>query len=50
MSEQFNYNRRRFFGAAAITVAAAQLGTLASANAQSSTGETPQSGAHTSFS
>jgi hypothetical protein len=50
MSEQFNYNRRRFFGAAAITVAAAQLGTLASANAQSGNAETPQAGAHTSFS
>ena len=57
MSEQFNYNRRRFFGAAAITVAAAQLGTLASANAQSSNAESDdttaalpaQAGTHTSF-
>jgi pimeloyl-ACP methyl ester carboxylesterase len=50
MPEQLNYNRRHFFGAAAITVAAAQLGALASANAQSRNAETPQSGAHTSFS
>lgn len=50
MSEQFNYNRRRFFGAAAMTVAAAQLGTLDSANAQSGNAETPRSGAQASFS
>ena len=35
-SEQINHNRRRFFGAAAMTVATAQLGMLASADAQSS--------------
>ena len=35
-SEQINHNRRRFFGAAAMTVATAQLGMLASADAQPS--------------
>jgi pimeloyl-ACP methyl ester carboxylesterase len=35
-SEQINHNRRRFFGAAAMTVATAQLGMLGSADAQSS--------------
>jgi hypothetical protein len=35
-SEQINHNRRRFFGAAAMAVATAQLGMLGSADAQSS--------------
>ena len=35
-SEQINHNRRRFFGAAAMTVATAQFGMLGSADAQSS--------------
>src|SRR6201999_721786 len=35
MSENINYARRRFFGAAAMTVAAAQLGMIVSADAQS---------------
>ncbi len=58
MPENVNLDRRRFFGAAAMTIAAAGLGTLASANAQSSNAEsnntttilTPQPGTHTSFS
>ena len=35
MSEEINFNRRRFFGTAAATIATAQLGMIASANAQS---------------
>ncbi len=35
MSENDRIDRRRFFSVAAMTIAAAQLGTLASANAQS---------------
>lgn len=35
MSENINYGRRRFFGTAAMTVAAAQLGMVGSADAQS---------------
>jgi pimeloyl-ACP methyl ester carboxylesterase len=35
MSEEINIHRRRFFGTAAATIAAAQLGTIASASAQS---------------
>jgi dienelactone hydrolase len=58
MPQSFNFDRRRFFGAAAMTIAAAQLGTLGSANAQSSdagsdnttTTLTPTAGTHTSFS
>jgi pimeloyl-ACP methyl ester carboxylesterase len=57
MPDNSNLDRRRFFGAAAMTIAAAQLGTLASANAQSNNAEsdtttttlTPQEGTHTSF-
>jgi pimeloyl-ACP methyl ester carboxylesterase len=36
MSEEINYDRRRFLGNAAMTVAAAQLGMMGSAKAQSS--------------
>jgi pimeloyl-ACP methyl ester carboxylesterase len=36
LSEQIDYRRRRFFGTAAMTVTAAQLGVIASASAQSS--------------
>ncbi len=36
MSDEINHNRRRFLGAAAMTIAAAQLGIFGSANAQSS--------------
>src|SRR5882672_11287810 len=36
MSEESKYDRRRFFGTATVTVAAAQLGMLGSASAQSS--------------
>jgi pimeloyl-ACP methyl ester carboxylesterase len=52
--ETINHNRRRFFGTAAMTVAAAQLGILGSADAQS-TKPTPSStpaikpGTNTSF-
>jgi pimeloyl-ACP methyl ester carboxylesterase len=35
ISDEFNQDRRRFFGAAAMTVAAAQLGMMSSADAQS---------------
>ena len=35
MSEEINPHRRRFFGTAAVTVAAAQLGLMGFANAQS---------------
>src|SRR5262245_46818801 len=53
-SEEINRHRRQFVGAAAVTVAAAQLGTIGSASAQP--GETQatrppavKSGTHTSF-
>ncbi len=36
MSEEINYERRRFLGAASMTIAAAQLGMIGSAKAQSS--------------
>ncbi|HEY3167545.1 MAG TPA: alpha/beta hydrolase [Candidatus Binatia bacterium] len=36
MSEEINYDRRRFLGTAAMTIAAAQLGMIGSADAQSS--------------
>src|SRR5712692_433706 len=36
MSEEINHDRRRFFGTAAMTIAAAQLGMFGSADAQSS--------------
>ncbi len=54
MSEEINYDRRRFFGAAAMTIAAAQFGMLGSSDAQSSK-ENPadvpptQRGTNTSF-
>ena len=35
MFEEINHNRRRFFGTAAMTIAAAQLGMIGSADAQS---------------
>ena len=35
MSEDINQPRRRFFGTAAMTIAAAQLGLIGSADAQS---------------
>jgi hypothetical protein len=34
MSEDINHHRRRLFGAAALTIAAAQLGMIGSADAQ----------------
>src|SRR5882724_11825509 len=54
MSEEINYDRRRFFGAAAMTIAAAQFGMHGSSDAQSSK-ENPadvpptQRGTNTSF-
>ena len=39
MQENFDLDRRRFFGTLAMTFAAAQLRTLASADAQSNAGE-----------
>ena len=35
MPEEIDYDRRRFFGTAAVTIAAAQLGVIGSADAQS---------------
>src|SRR5579871_4212996 len=58
MQTALKVNRRRFFGAAAMSIAAAQLGAIASANAQSTNPQTadtqtaalgPQPGEHTSF-
>ena len=54
MPEEFNQNRRRFFGTAAMTIAAAQLGMIGSAAAQSSKTKSAglpavKPGAHTSF-
>jgi pimeloyl-ACP methyl ester carboxylesterase len=54
MSEVINHSRRRFFSAAAVTIAAAQLGLLGSANAQSSAPNRPSippitPGTNTSF-
>jgi len=40
MSEEINNHRRRFFGAAAMTIAAAQLGVFGSVDARASTAET----------
>jgi pimeloyl-ACP methyl ester carboxylesterase len=52
--EEINHQRRRFFGAAAMTIAAANLGMLASADAQSSYASPADTtaikpGTHTSF-
>jgi pimeloyl-ACP methyl ester carboxylesterase len=54
MFEEINYQRRRFFGQAALTIAAAQLGMLGSASAQSNKergAKVPaiKAGTHTSF-
>jgi pimeloyl-ACP methyl ester carboxylesterase len=54
MSDATNVDRRRFFGNAAMTIAAAQLGVFASADAQSTNtnsakATTTESGTHTSF-
>jgi len=54
MPEEFNQNRRHFFGTAAMTIAAAQLGMIGSAAAQSSKTKSAglpavKPGAHTSF-
>ncbi|KQV68094.1 alpha/beta hydrolase [Rhizobium sp. Root1220] len=54
MSEEINHNRRRFFGAAAVTIAAAQLGIAGAANAQAGSGKAPmlpgiKPGTNTSF-
>src|SRR5882757_9056299 len=50
-SEDINHDRRRFFGTAAMTLAAAQLGMIGSAAAQSSTAKLPaiKPGTNTSF-
>ncbi len=48
MTEEINHHRRRLFGAATMTIAAAQLGMIGSANAQSGTTR-PKTGALTSF-
>jgi pimeloyl-ACP methyl ester carboxylesterase len=47
MSKEVNRDRRRFFGTAAMTIAAAQLNMIGSADAQSSPAVKP--GPHTSF-
>jgi pimeloyl-ACP methyl ester carboxylesterase len=54
MSEEINRHRRRFFGTAAMTIAAAKLGMIGSADAQSSKTKPAQlpavkRGTHTSF-
>jgi pimeloyl-ACP methyl ester carboxylesterase len=51
MSEHIDYRRRRLFGAAALTIAAAQLGMLGSSNAQEKVGQLPavKPGTNTSF-
>ncbi len=54
MSEEINHRRRRFFGTAAVTIAAAQLGMIGSAAAQSSMSKsadlpTIKPGTNTSF-
>src|ERR1700734_3687445 len=53
LSENLDLGRRRFFGAAAIGIAAAELGLLASANAQAVDGNVaqtlPRGGTNTSF-
>jgi pimeloyl-ACP methyl ester carboxylesterase len=54
MSEDINHHRRRFFGTAAVTIAAAQLGMLGAAGAQSGTASPSSTsaikpGTHTSF-
>ena len=53
LSENLDLGRRRFFGAAAIGIAAAELGLLASANAQAVDGNvaqtSPRGGTSTSF-
>src|SRR6202521_5548636 len=53
-SEQINYQRRRFFGTAALTIAAAELGMIGAADAQSDNAKstrlpTTKSGTNTSF-
>jgi pimeloyl-ACP methyl ester carboxylesterase len=55
MSEEINHHRRRFFGAAALTIAAAQFGAVTLAKAQSSSGTSAdvpaiKPGTNTSFS
>ena len=54
MSKEINSDRRRFFGTAAMTLAAAQFGIFASASADASNAmqsgvATMKSGTHTSF-
>ena len=41
MSEEFNHSRRRFFGTAAMALAATQLGMIGVAQAQSATTKSP---------
>ena len=53
-SEQINYQRRRFFGTAALTIAAAELGMIGAADAQSDNAKSTRlpatkSGTNTSF-
>jgi pimeloyl-ACP methyl ester carboxylesterase len=50
-SKDFNFHRRRFFGAAAMSIASAQLGVIGSANAQTAHTKlrATKPGAHTSF-
>src|SRR5215510_7301502 len=49
MSEQIDHRRRHFFGAAAMTIAAAQLGMIGSVNAQTSKLPQIKAGTNTSF-
>ncbi len=49
MSDQINMQRRRFFGVAAMTFAAVELGMAAAANAQPATAPASKVGGHGSF-
>ena len=50
MTERINHDRRRLLGAAVLTIAAAELGMIGSANAQSNTIKPIKPGTNTSFS
>jgi pimeloyl-ACP methyl ester carboxylesterase len=50
MSEEINYDRRRLFGTAVLTIAAAELAMIGSADAQSNTMNPIKPGTNTSFS
>jgi pimeloyl-ACP methyl ester carboxylesterase len=49
ISEEIDHDRRRFFGSAAMTIAAAQFGMFGSAEAQSGKDQSTKAGTNTSF-